>query len=331
MVKEQSIETLRGIAIISIVAFHVIGNCSRDGLQLADDSLWQYINYSFKYLRLPLFSALSGFVYALRPARHDAVVEFLRGKSRRILLPFFTVSSLQYLVNVFLPQVNNSAKLQDMWAIYFYPYAQFWFLQALFIIFIIISVLERLKITTDFRFWILSLVCSVAMLLTLGPVWHQIDLFGIGGCLYLFPFFLLGLGLQRFPNIILQKPLPLILFITLICGMLMQQLNWYELVNCVKQQYGLISVVVGISGISLLFYVRRPVKFLAKIGYFSYAIYLFHIFGTAGSRIVLRLTGCENVALFFVCGVIAGIGVPVIIETVLLRSIVTRRIFLGLK
>ena len=330
MVKEQSIETLRGIAIISIVVFHVIGNNSNDGLQFADDSLWQYINYSFKYLRLPLFSALSGFVYALKPVERDGVVRFLKGKSRRILLPFISVSSLQYLVNVFLPQVNNAVKLQEMWGIYFYPYAQFWFLQALFIIFIAISILERLKITKIFKWWALTLLCAVTMLVTLGPV-CRIDLFKIRGCLYLFPFFLLGVGLQRFPGKILRKPLPILLFITFIVGIVLQQLNWHGLVDLERQQYGLLSVVIGVSGISLLFHTRRPVTFLARIGYFSYSIYLFHIFATAGSRIILRLMSFESTILLFVIGVVAGVGVPVIIETVLLQSVVVRRIFLGLK
>lgn len=330
MTKEQSIETLRGIAIISIVAFHVIGNGSRDGLQFADDSFWQYINYSFKYLRLPLFSALSGFVYTLKPVERDCVVGFLKGKSRRILLPFISVSSLQYLVNVFLPQVNNSVKLQDMWGIYFYPYAQFWFLQALFIIFIIISILERLKITTDFKWWSLTLLCAVTMLVTLGPVCRT-NLFKIRGCLYLFPFFLLGMGLQRFHSKVLRKPLPVMFLIIFMGGIVLQQLNWYGFVDLERQQYGLLSVVIGVSGISLLFHTRRSVTFLAKIGYFSYSIYLFHIFATAGSRIMLRLMGFENTILLFSSGVISGIGVPVIIEVVLLRSAVARRVFLGLK
>lgn len=329
MAKEQSIETLRGIAIISIVAFHVIGNSSRDGLQFADDSLWQYLSYSLKYLRLPLFSALSGFVYSMKPIERNGFIRFLKGKSRRILLPFISVSSLQYLIGVFLPQVNNAVELQDMWLIYFYPYAQFWFLQALFIIFIVISILEKLKITTDFRWWLLTLLCAITMLVALGPV-CQIKLFKLCGCLYLFPFFLLGMGLQRFPGKILQKHLPSILII-FIGGLGLQQLNWYGLVSLEMQQYGPLSVVVGISGISLLFRIRRPITFLARVGHFSYCIYLFHIFGTAGSRIMLRSIGFENTILLFVCGVIAGVGVPVIIELVLLRSLVTRRVFLGLK
>ena len=330
MAKQQSIETLRGIAIISIVAFHVIGNDSRDGLQLADDSLWQYINYSFMYLRLPLFSALSGFVYALKPVELDSAVRFLKGKSRRILLPFISVSSLQYLVNVFVPQTNNAVKLQDIWSIYFYPYAQFWFLQALFMIFIVISILESFKITTVFKWWALTLICAVTMLVTLGPE-CRINLFKIHGCLYLFPFFLLGVGLQRFPGKILKKPLPAMLFIIFMGGIFLQQLNWYGLVDLERQQHGLLSVAIGGSGISLLFHTRRSVTFLVRIGYFSYAIYLFHIFGTAGSRIMLRLVGVESAVLLFICGVIAGIGAPVVIEVVLLRSIVARRIFLGLK
>ncbi len=330
MSKDKSIETLRGIAIISIVIFHVIGRNGHAGLRFADNSLWQYFNYSFKYLRLPLFSTISGFVYALKPVQHGDLTQFLKGKSRRILLPFFFVSALQYLANATIPNVNTIVSLQQIWKIYFFPYGQFWFLQSLFLIFILIIILERYDCLCQFRDWSLIFLGAIFLLVSINSRCH-FKLFNLSSTLYLFPFFLLGIGLQRFPEKIFAKPLFILLVLAFIFGIILQQLNWFGLVCLGQQHHGLISILVGISGMCLIFYFRKVNNSLAKIGHFAYAIYLFHIFGTAGSRIMLRYFGIENSLSLFICGIAAGLTIPILIEFFISKDVVMRRLFLGLK
>ena len=71
--KDPNIETLRGLAILLVVAGHVIGIDATGGMKVADDSLWRYLYASLQYVRMPLFTAISGWVYALHPvAAHEA-------------------------------------------------------------------------------------------------------------------------------------------------------------------------------------------------------------------------------------------------------------------
>ncbi len=214
--------------------------------------------------------------------------------------------------------------------IYLFPYGQFWFLQALFIIFMAVTILEKFEVTTDFKRWSFSFLSAVILLMTVNAT-YQLKLFNLNGCLYLFPFFLLGMGLQRFSDKILIKPVLPLLLAVFILGLILQQLNWFELVALERQRHGLLSVVVGVTGICLVFYLKRSVTWLAKIGYFSYSIYLFHIFGTAGSRILLRIMGLENTLLLFLGGVFAGVGLSIFVEFILLNNALTRRVFLGLR
>lgn len=64
-------------------------------------------------------------------------------------------------MNVILPNVNNPADLISIWKIYFFGYGQFWFLQALFQVFIVIICLEIFNITTKFNGWLISFIIAV--------------------------------------------------------------------------------------------------------------------------------------------------------------------------
>jgi peptidoglycan/LPS O-acetylase OafA/YrhL len=57
------VDTLRGLACILLVAYHVIGVTPESGLRLHDGIL-KNANELLAYIRMPLFTFLSGFVYA---------------------------------------------------------------------------------------------------------------------------------------------------------------------------------------------------------------------------------------------------------------------------
>src|SRR3569833_297723 len=81
------VETLRGLACMLIVAFHVIGSHTASGLHVSEDSPYRYFANLFMHLRMPLFTFLSGFVYAYRPVIRGQVRAFAAKKLLRLLLP----------------------------------------------------------------------------------------------------------------------------------------------------------------------------------------------------------------------------------------------------
>jgi glucans biosynthesis protein C len=326
--KEHSIETIRGLAILMMVAGHVIGNKSTSGLTVEDDSMWRFL-YFLVGNPMPLFTALSGYVYALKPLSRDHIAKFFIQKSQRILLPMVSVATLQYLFNVFTPNVNNTVYLNDLWRIYIFPYAQFWFLQALFLVFVFVAVLEYYQLMSSFRGWLIS-SAIVSVIYIAANSFLQLNFFSFSGFLYLFPFFIFGLGIKRFYRLIFKKQVLLIFLFIMLFAFLLQQYNWFKPVIKLLILNRLLNYVVSITGICLLFYIRKPIGFLTILGYSSYCIYLFHVFGTAGSRVFLQIFGVENRLIIFIIALALGMAMPMIVEKFIVRSKVLRKFFLGL-
>lgn len=124
------IETMRGLACLLLVAYHVIGAGPLHGMRLPSDDLLPVLSRVFSDIRMPMFAFISGFVFAGYTGGFGAVSGAMAKKSRRLLIPLVAVSTLHYLVQA--AAVGQSEL--PLWQIYFLPYAHFWYLQATFLI-----------------------------------------------------------------------------------------------------------------------------------------------------------------------------------------------------
>lgn len=313
---DEGTETLRGIAILLMTAGHVIGHDSSAGMQVADDSAWRHLYVSLQFLRMPLFTVISGYVYAIRPVEAGATAAFLRRKLRRLLLPMVVVGSVFFLLRMVLP-TNDPGKLTDIWRIYLFPYAHFWYLQALLLVFLVAVVLERLGALGSITGWVAS-CAGAAALLFFFPFF--VSFFSFQRSLYLLPFFLFGVGLCRFPVLLRDGRVAVVALSILVGGLVWQQLAWFGFIADRPPPTSPIGVAVGLAASLLLFRFRTGVGPLVSLGGFAYGIYLLHILGTAGSRIALRKLGIHHPVLVFGAGLVAGSVVPILIELAARRS-----------
>jgi peptidoglycan/LPS O-acetylase OafA/YrhL len=315
--KDISVETLRGIAIILMVAGHVIGNSAQSGLKLDDDSLLRYFYYSLQYLRMPLFTVISGFIYALRPiTKTTQLKSFMVGKYRRILIPLVVVSTIFFLFRMMIPGTNQSAHLSDIVYIYFFGYAHFWFLQAILTVFVFIAIIEVFQLLSTPRRWLVFFVISALLYFFLKV---SFNIFSINQAIFLLPYFLLGYALNRYAEIIFSKRNIILIFVVFITAYTLQQGVYFTEIEVTGFRERMLAFAVGASGITCLFYIRKPVAFLAWMGYYAYGIYLFHVFGTAGMRIVLTRMGIEDISLLFISSLLAGLFFPIFLEIILER------------
>jgi fucose 4-O-acetylase-like acetyltransferase len=306
MARDLRIDTLRGLACILLVAFHVVGS-ERTGLRLRADHLLSDINQVMVYFRMPLFCFLSGFVYAWRPYKGDALL-FIKGKVRRLLVPMLLAGTFFAVLQAFTPGTNDETT--DWHLLHIEPVAHFWFLESLFIVFLVTACLERFQILSTPLRWFGVWALAVALFMfTDLPAY-----FGLYGAVYLFPFFLLGLGCKRFSHLFERIPR-----YWLALAVIAYVLYMFYDETALPGWNSLTAVLLGAASCVALLRSQMQIRWLAWIGYFSFSIYLFHSMFSAASRIVLVKLGIDSVAVLFVSGLLAGIFGSIVTNMVLRR------------
>jgi len=319
---KNRLNTVRGIACLCVVYFHVIGD-GVTGLKLDTNHIYSIISDFLVYIRMPLFTFLSGFVYAYR--RFDGgALSYLTGRSRRILLPFMFVSTIFAIIQFNTPGTNKTFD-QDLWSFFLYPYAHFWFLQSIFTIFIITAVLDFFSNKSNKVLWG-ALVVSIPLFFYSGML---TDIFSFSRTLYLLPFFFFGMlaNIYRVEEINLRLAASVFfIFIALLV------LHTFNLLNGIPvNRLSLLSLLIGGFGSLLLLRFSFRNNLLIYIGGFSYSIYLFHVFGTASSRMFLNKLNVESTSIHIVVGLLVGIFLPIIMHLFMQKFNLLRPTFLGLK
>jgi len=309
--KDNSIETIRGLACIFLVLYHVVGENNHSGLNVSNDSVIRYLNDSLAYIRMPLFTFLSGYVYALRPFNVNmSWVKFIKGKSRRLLFPMLTVGTFFAIIQSVTPGANNGLHGHEWLTLHILPVAHYWYLESLFIIFIFIVLLEKIDAFKNlFRFFIVMMIFSIICSYCYLPKY-----FGLSGAAYLMPFFLFGMGSKRYKLYIDKKNTP-IAFVLFIATFLVAQLSMLGVgvLNHISKT-SIMAILMGCSFCFLLVKSKMYNTYLVKIGGYSYSVYLFHVFGTAASRILFKHMGITNVYVLIVLGLFFGVALPIMIE-----------------
>lgn len=329
--KNYSVETLRGVAIILVVMGHVIGSGADGGMKVADDSGWRHLYFTFAYLRMPLFTVISGWVYALFPVTIEKYWDFTIKKVRRILLPMIFVGTAYFLLQYIVPGTNKTGVLSEIWQIYVFPYTLYWYLPSLFLVFLVVGILDGLKQFSSFNRWLSYTVLAFGLLLIRDIIIPETapNFFSYKGAIYLLPYFMIGIGLQRFKDFFANRYLTTILMIVFFGGLVIQQLGWYEIIQYNLDKKSGIGLLIGLTGTILLFQLKWKVSWLIYFGNFAYSIYLFHSFGTAAGRIVLNRFGLTYDVLVFFVSLILGMVLPIVAEKVFERFGITRMLFLG--
>jgi peptidoglycan/LPS O-acetylase OafA/YrhL len=319
--KDRSIETLRGLACVLIVAYHAIP--AADAIEGLLN--YGYLGHCFRLIRLPLFTAISGYVYAMHALAPDQFGRFMSGKARRILLPWVTVTLLTLVLRAAL-QRGSGLSLQDLLQSLWMPIDHLWFLPAIFWVFLATALLELGGCLATFRGWLLS--CAVAWVgATLLLGW--IPALGVTGFFQLLPFFLFGLGLCRFATPLRSPPALWVYTVTAVVGMTIHQLMWFGRVHLTSIEYNLLVLFTVYGTQGLLFRFRREVPALATLGAWSFAIYLFHPMAISIATRLAAAGHIDNLHAVFALKMALGLALPVALALVVRRIAPLNLVLLG--
>lgn len=328
--QDTSIQALRGIAVILMVSGHVIGIGGR-GLRVPDNSIWHFFYVALEDMRMPLFTLISGYVYAMVPvAKWSQYPQLMKGKSRRLLLPLVTVGTLQYVLASIVSGQNFNPSGIPIWRIYVFGFEHLWFLQSIFLIFLAVGILDSLRILDTPARWA-GVTAMSALLFVAVEVPVRFDVFTISGAIRLLPFFLIGYGLRRHSLFDLRRAAALVVTLLFLSCYMIRMLTIFDVLHPNAYANRALTLAVGATALILSYSARRylSASWLAWVGGFSFGIYLLHDLATAATRVGLERVGVHHLGLMFLLGLVMGVSAPIVFQLMFRNVAVVQTYLLG--
>jgi fucose 4-O-acetylase-like acetyltransferase len=265
---------------------------------------------------MPLFFFLSGLFFLPSLERHG-VGGLLRGKLDTILWPFLLWSLVQGAVEVQLSAYKNDPTTwAQVFSLLWQPRAQFWFLYALFTIFVLAALY--------FRAFPRGLV--FALLIGLASYLWPVLLPGVTPLLLAsqgLVFFVTGIVFARHADIErLARPG---IALTLLGGAILCQILFHFEFGLRNSDRGFALLLLALVSIAATVALsalcaRRPNRLVSLIGTSTMAIFVLHILTGSGARVLLqRVLGVESFAVHLGVGMVAGLFLPIAIAAVAKR------------
>ncbi len=325
------IDTLRAIVCLVLVLHHMVGISPEYGMELPLDHPISLLSHSAADMRMPVFSFISGMVFARATGLWPDARTTIRKKARRLLLPMVSVGTLFWIA-----REATGGEQPPLLLTYVTSYAHFWFLQATFLIMAATVIL----VCCTGANWHRHVAAALGIL---GLCWWGLGLLplpatnwlSISNAAFLLPFFASGYLLSQTPALRhtlrsapWTRPLGALLLATgLYIGFRLA--NQDLVIQDMPRR--LLAILLGFSACFGLLMLRPNQSRLARIGVYSYAIYLFHVFFTAAvTQLWWHLEAPGSIWALTALGVILGTMGPILLQSLILKSPVCAQLCLGL-
>jgi hypothetical protein len=324
--KDQSIETLRGLAILLVVAGYIIlDDLGLHGRTVFSSGL-KFSYYCLKPIRMPLFTVISAYLYASFPATKETFKKLVSGKMRRILIPFAVVSAVQYAFYSIVP-THVPHPINEIYRIYLYPLDQFWFLYSIFWIFIIVGAMDAFKMLETPKKWFFWL----AVALVSNAIFDPTRLFSINGVNYLLPFFLIGYGIRRFYAMLFTPRMIKSYLAVMAIAYVPYLLQYWRTPGDADALHKGTSLFISCTAVPLIFHYRKNIPFFARIGYYAFGIHIFNKISVAFPRAQFHFWHMENDAVIFITFLASSVIFSIGFQELMEKFSFTRKFVLGLK
>lgn len=323
--RRADLDTVRGLALIMMVMGHAVFNAHGEGL-LDHDNFWQRFINAFSSVRMPLFTVLSGYVYAFRPASWDSMKVFVKGKLFRLMVPSWIAATLYFGASLITPWEGTGVPWSEIYRIYLPSYKYFWFIYALFGVLVIVAFLDAMKWIDSPSGWL----CWF-LIFGLAPVIMTRYVGGHPGATWLARYFMWGVGLNRFHHLITRSHFKWLAVIGLVCGIVEQ----FYLSGLISLSGGIRSIVLNMTGFGAtgaLVGLSIPIAWMARLGYYSFGVYIYHDFGLHyTTQLLHRVFQVSNPHYVVVMATCMGLALPVMVEKMVASRPLAMRLLFGQK
>lgn len=335
--REIHVETIRGMACLALVSYHVVGSLPTNGMELPINDWLSLLQQCIADMRMPLFSFVSGYVFVSIARPGTKWYQLLLKKVRRLLLPLISVTTIFWLLRHLMGYTQT-----PLYLAYIFPFEHFWFLQATFLLMTTLLVVNAACAGRDGALTSGQAARNAVIVGAVGAACHilsgfpHIAFFSTFQAIHLAPFFMAGhvlglIGKPAFGRLSeTAKPWAAIVLagLVLLGGILafrqirLEPFEWRQTV----------SILIGLGTALSLFILRPRNRLLAWIGDKSYTIYLFHVFFTAATlQLWQALFRNADIHFAYLPALVMGLAGPMIAHSLILRSPWASWILLGLK
>lgn len=303
------IDMARGMAEVSVVTFHILQ--AMDNAKLTPQGLFNFWTPVGDMIRMPLMMFVAGlFVeYSLRKGPKA----YFTGKAQRVVWPYLVWAHFYAAYWWIRPSQFDHNTFQDVLLTTFFPGSHLWFLQALFIYYVVIYLLLKRGI------W-LALGVSLLVSVTTPLYDHE----GMQRLAYLFLFFTLGIGFSR---VLRQRGFPFgpivglaLIVLAVVLPVLITAQFGYSKYMPIAIPASIVGVLACLAISRGLVYVPVVNRLLTLFGTFSLEIYCAHIvFSSMTRQILVNLFGWQSFWPIFLLCTVAGLFMPIVLALALRR------------
>ena len=314
--RENWVDNVKVAACILVVIGHFFQSMTQSGV-LPSNDLYQWFNQTIYYFHVPLFFICSGYLYQ-KLSRVDDIHSWGKNILKKLIVlgvPYFTFSFATWILKtLFSTSVNREiGGLGD--TLFFHPTAPYWYLYALFFLFlitptfrnrtmalgglIIALIFKALGIIGEYGIQVISYTLS-------NEIW-----FVIGMCLSVF----------EFKKYIMKRSF----IISVVSGALFLFLS--ILVYMVGIDNGFLSFLLGltdcfsvITSIEIIYENRRQSMVFGILAKYTMPIFLMHTLFAAPLRTLLFKFGVENAVIHVTLGIAISFAGPIIAAFIMKKS-----------
>lgn len=317
--RELWIDYTKMFACILVVIGHLLQGLDKANIQW-NENLYSYIDTFLYIFHMPLFMCLSGYLYKKYTKINSwkEYFSFLKKKLINLGIPYLVFYLVYVFINmIFASNVNSQKGIEDILNILTNPMPPFWFLYALFFIFLVTPLLEKVSKNNK------KIVFVIAIFLHIINIYLKTEIYAIDIVAEYLVYFYLGAILvnrlkerSKTKNVIIYT-ITFILLALLYCFMIKEQIIDNRILQILKILLAILGTLVSIQIFKNLTDVIAKQKILNEISKNTFAIYLMHTIFSAGIRIVLLKLEITNFYLHFVLGLLIGILGPIVVAKIL--------------
>ena len=310
--REKWVDDVKVIACIFVVLGHFFQSMTKANI-LPENDLYKWFNTTIYYFHVPLFFICSGYLYQ-KYSKVNSVDSWCKNVAKKALalgVPYLTFSTATWLLKTMFANSVNKQADSLFSTLVVNPSAPYWYLYALFFIFLVTPTFSSVKATAVGL--IVALAAKVLILTGEGS-----SIYAVSTVLSNEIWFVLGMSICAF-NVQLkgkrvQGTICELLFVILSIVVYTVEISG-GVISFAMGLLACVAVILTVAGFEEKF--SRGMDFLAK---YTMPIFLMHTLFAAPMRSVLLKMGIENASIHVVLGLGISFAGPIIAAWIMKKT-----------